>query len=76
MIPRLARLVRVWYPLGTRHGAHAQFKELLKAAGANVSRISDMVSLFAEADKDGSGTLTIDEIKTLGDRNRNKVSPG
>jgi hypothetical protein len=52
-----------------------QFAELLKAAGANIDRISDMMSLFNQADKDGSGTLTIDEIKTLGDGNRNKVSP-
>lgn len=52
-----------------------QFKDLLKASGANVGTIANMMSLFNQADKDGSGTLTIDELKTLGDRNRNKVKP-
>ena len=49
----------------------SEFSDLLAASGVAANG-SDMAALFAEADKDGDGELTVDEIKTLGDRNRNK----
>ena len=49
-----------------------QFEKLLLSSGASVGSVKDMMNLFNQADKDGSGSLTIDEIKSLGDRNHNK----
>ena len=49
----------------------SEFGDLLAQSGITAGG-NDMAALFAEADKDGDGELTVDEIKTLGDRNRNK----
>ena len=49
----------------------SEFGDLLAQSGVTAGS-NDLAALFAEADKDGDGELTVDEIKSLGDRNRNK----
>ena len=50
-----------------------EFQSLLEAAGAMGLTIDQAKKLFAQADKDGDGELTMEELKTLGAPKREKA---